>query len=227
MGALGSEGMPQPKTLLAGGPAPQPWSKETLKRFQLSINLVHRRLEMADDPDFRDEGGEHQYGWVLLEDVVLDACGIDMDKLRAAQSTKSTAREDAGCVETSIRLLESIRDLCLMVRSKAHVKLAKQYSDICDAPTVTAGFRDIPSGTIQLSPDGEVKVNLIEIERPNFATVVSVGDCQMCVWVTAGNIASASKATPIRPHAIWTARAPKISVTPWKSSWRPSASSLQ
>jgi hypothetical protein len=34
------------KTLLAGGPAPQPWSKETLKRFQLSVNLVHRRLNV-------------------------------------------------------------------------------------------------------------------------------------------------------------------------------------
>ena len=125
------------KTLLAGGPAPQPWSKETLKRFQQSVSLVHRRLDEellldhgVEEPDFRDEGGQNQYGWVLFEDAVLDACGIDMDALRSAQSTKMTGREDAGCVETSIRLLESIRDLCLMVRSRAHVKLAKKYSDI-------------------------------------------------------------------------------------------------
>eukprot|EP01043_Picozoa_sp_COSAG02_P036310 COSAG02_NODE_2651_length_8325_cov_5.663506_3_plen_83_part_00 len=37
--------------------------------------------------------GENQYGWVLFEEAVLDACGIDMDVLRSAQSTKSTARE--------------------------------------------------------------------------------------------------------------------------------------
>ncbi|MDA8539175.1 hypothetical protein N9K47_00355 [bacterium] len=125
------------KTLLAGGPAPQPWSKETLKRFQQSVNLVHRRLDAelllehgVEEPDFRDEGGEHQYGWVLFEEAVLDACGIDMDKLRSAQSTKTTGREDAGRIETGIRLLESIRDLCLMVRSAAHVKASKKYSDI-------------------------------------------------------------------------------------------------
>jgi hypothetical protein len=75
------------KTLLAGGPAPQPWSKDTLKRFQLSVNLVHRRLNAelllehgVEDPDFRDEGGEHKYGWVLFEEAVLDACGIDMGR---------------------------------------------------------------------------------------------------------------------------------------------------
>jgi hypothetical protein len=33
-------------------------------------------------------------------------------------------------IETGIRLLESIRDLCLMVRSIAHVNVAKTYSDI-------------------------------------------------------------------------------------------------
>ena len=91
---------------------------------------MHRRLEMAVDPDFRDEGGQYQYGWVLFEEAVLDACGIDMDELRSALSTKRTGREDAGRIETSLRLLESIRDLCLMVRSKAHVKVAKKYSDI-------------------------------------------------------------------------------------------------
>eukprot|EP00918_Siedleckia_nematoides_P039783 GHVU01086467.1.p2 GENE.GHVU01086467.1~~GHVU01086467.1.p2 ORF type:complete len:245 (-),score=56.28 GHVU01086467.1:1219-1953(-) len=117
------------KTLLAGGPTPQPWSKETLKRFQQSVNLVHRRLNAelllehgVEEPDFRDEGGEHQYGWVLLEDVVLDACGIDMDKLRAAQSTKSTAREDAGCVETSrveiFRIVFTIKVLMVCFGSK-------------------------------------------------------------------------------------------------------------
>ena len=87
---------------------------------------MHRRLDAelllehgVEEPDFRDEGGKHQYGWVLFEDAVLDACGIDIDALRASQSTKMTGREDAGRIETGIRLLESIRDLCLMVRSKA------------------------------------------------------------------------------------------------------------
>eukprot|EP01043_Picozoa_sp_COSAG02_P079009 COSAG02_NODE_18066_length_963_cov_1.087963_2_plen_141_part_01 len=85
------------RTLLAGGPAPPPWSKDTLKRFQQSLHLVHRRLDAnllleqgLEDPDFRDQGGEYQYGWGLCEEAVVAACGIDMDQLRAAKSTKNS-----------------------------------------------------------------------------------------------------------------------------------------